>query len=41
MVMVSMEKDTNEVKDIKLNNLKRNETSWKVHELSFGNENHQ
>jgi hypothetical protein len=29
------------VKDIKLNNLKRNETSWKVHELSFGNENHQ
>lgn len=35
--MVSKEKDTNEVKDMKFNHLKRSETGWKVHEFSFGN----
>jgi hypothetical protein len=28
--MVSKVKDTNEVKDMKFNNLKRSETGWKV-----------
>jgi len=36
--MVSKEKDTNEVKDMKFNNLKRSETDLKVYEFSFGNE---
>jgi len=35
--MVNKEKGTNEVKDMKFNNLKRSETGWKVHEFSFGN----
>ena len=35
--MVNKEKDTNEVQDMKFNNLKRSETGWKVHEFSFGN----
>ena len=36
--MVSKEKDTNAVKDMKFNNLKRSETGWKVHDFSFGKE---